>query len=324
MIKNDKMRRLIVVSIITIILFVLTSLWWNHNLSPLNTKDQTQKIFVIQEGAGIRQIANNLKSEGIIRDSVAFFLLIKKEKLDNKIQAGVFRLSPSQSAEEIAKSLTVGTPLDIWVTIPEGKRATEIAAILKEKIPTYDNSWEERLIAEEGYLFPDTYLISKDATIDQIITTLRNTFEERYKNVDNTTSLSKEEIVILASMIEREAKHEEDRPLISSVMHNRLKIDMPLQIDATVQYALGYDVGEKSWWKRGLTFDDLKLNSPYNTYTNTGLPPGPISNPGLRVLIAAANPQKSDYLFYIADKSGTNRYARTYEEHNANIKKYGL
>jgi len=312
-------KGIVFLSIIAVVL--VGFFWWNLNLSPVNPRDHNEVMFTVSPGSGLKAIARNLESQGLIRNSFIFTIMTQQSGLNKKIQAGDFRLSPSLSSKEIATRLSKGVE-DIWVTIPEGKRAEEVAAILKDKIPEYDNSWERELTAHEGYLFPDTYLIPHNTTIGDIVSLFTSTFEERYKAVTiNSTGMSKEQIVTLASLIEREGRHDKDRPLISSVMHNRLEIGMPLQIDATVQYAIGT---EEDWWKRDLTFDDLKVNSPYNTYLVTGLPPGPISSPGLKALQAAANPAKTDYLYYITDQDGVNRYAKTGDEHNANIRKYGL
>jgi UPF0755 protein len=261
----------------------------------------------------------------LIRNPVAFFLLVRQQGLDNKIQAGEFQLSQSMSASEIARALQMGT-YDTRITIPEGKRAEEVADMLQEKFPQFDNSWRARLNAEEGYLFPDTYAFAKDATIDTIITAMKDNFEKKYASIPSTTSskLTKEQIVILASMIEREAMHDEDRPLVASVMLNRLQINMALQIDAAVQYALGYQIAEKTWWKKNLTLADLKVNSPYNSYENTGLPPTPISNPGYEALKAVLEAPDTDYLYYISDSTGTNHYSKTFEQHAKLIKQYGL
>ncbi|MBP9719268.1 MAG: endolytic transglycosylase MltG, partial [Candidatus Levybacteria bacterium] len=164
-----------------------------------------------------------------------------------------------------------------------------------------------------------------DADIDTIITTLRNTFDQKYASLKNTNStMTQHEIVTIASLIEREGKHDADRPIIASIIYNRLENDMPLQIDATVQYILGFQPSEQSWWKRHLSFDDLKINSAYNTYIQKTLPPTPIANPGVESLQAAVHPDQTDYLFYITDKNGINRYAKTNEEHEKNIEKYGL
>lgn len=318
------MRKLFTLSLILIAVFFGLFFWWKDGLSAVNSADKTQKIFVIQKSEGVREIANKLKKERLIKSPVVFFLLIWKQGLDRKIQAGDFRLSPSMTTTEIANTLTHGT-LDVWVTIPEGKRAEEIADILKTSIPAYQSFWRNELVKHEGYLFPDTYLIPKDADINLIISIMRNNFEKKFASIASSkTGLSKEEIIIVASLVEREAKFDEDRPLVASVIINRVNIGMKLDIDATVQYALGYQENQKTWWKKGLTANDLAISSPYNTYRNPGLPPTPISNPGLAVLKAVVNAPQTNYLYYISDRNGRNHYAKTLEEHNENIKKYGL
>lgn len=319
------MRKLVIVSVLILIFAVFGIIWWQNGNLAVNTADKAPVIFVIKNGDGIREIANNLKKEDLIRDSVVFFLITKQGGLDKQIQAGDFRLNRSMSTLEIAKALTHGT-LDIWVTIPEGIRAQEIADILEEKMPNYKEGWREALNQNEGYLFPDTYLVPRDADIDLIISILKNNFQTKYDSVKNlkTTDLTDEQTLILASMVEREAKYEEDRPLVASVITNRLDLGMKLDIDATLQYALGYQEDEKRWWKKGLTSADKKINSPYNTYANAGLPPGPISNPGLSAIKAALVPSKTNYLYYITDSQGKNRYSTTLEGHNENIKTFGL
>ena len=310
---------------LAILLFsvIVSLLWWTSGSTPANKNDKTPKIFVIEKGQGVRIIAKNLKDQGLIKDPVVFFLITKKLGLDSKIEAGDFRLFASMTAEQIANELTHGT-LDIWVTIPEGHRALEIADTLRRTMPSYDSSWDDKLVQNEGYLFPDTYLIPRDANIETIITIMRNqTFDVRYKTLDiKRTDLSQEEIVTVASLIEREAKHPEDRPLIASVIYNRLDIGMALQIDATVQYAKGQVKG--NWWPEITQDEYTSVKSPYNTYLNPGLPPTPIANPGLSSLQAAADPADTPYLYYITDKNGINRYAKTLAEHQANIQKYGL
>ena len=318
------MNRISITVAILAVFIVLSFVWWKKGTSPVNPKNNTPKIFIIEQGQGVRAIAKSLKDQGLIRDQVVFFLLTKKLGLDNKIQAGDYRLFPSMSAGQIAKELTHGT-LDIWITIPEGQRAGEIADALKAKMPKYDPTWRDALEKHEGYLFPDTYLFPKDSKIEDIIIIMTNNFDAKYKTLGSSkTRFSKEEIVTLASLIEREAKHDDDRPVVSSVINNRLSLGMKLDIDATIQYALGYQESEKRWWKSSLTDADKKLNSNYNTYLVAGLPPAPISNPGLSSLQAAINPAETDYLYYITDSKGTNHYAKTFIEHEANIQKYGL
>lgn len=318
------MKRLYITIAILLVIFVGAFVWWKNGTAPVNPNDNTPKIFIIEQGQGVRAISKNLKDQRLIKDSIAFFLLTKQLGIDSKIQAGSFRLLPSMSASEIANEFTHGT-LDIWVTVPEGQRAREIAQTLEKNMPTYDKSWDDVLEENEGYLFPDTYLFPKDSTVETIISIMRDNFDSKYETVDTSnTNLSKKEIVVLASLIEREARHDEDRPKVSSVINNRLEIGMKLDIDATLQYALGYQTDEKRWWKKSLTNADKIIRSPYNTYAVAGLPPAPISNPGLESLNAAANPDETPYLYYITDSSGTNRYGKTLDEHEANIEKYGL
>lgn len=319
------MRKLLTVLVILILAVFVSLLWWTNGIAAVNSQDKIQRDFVIGKGEGVREIANHLKKDGLIKDPIAFFLLVRfKLNIDSKIQAGDHRLSPSMNAEEIAKAL-IQSSNDVWVTIPEGYRAQEIADLLQKDIKTYKNSWRDKLEKNEGYLFPDTYLFPKESTIDLIISTMRNNFNNKFATVSTSSSrLTKDQIVTVASLVEREARLPEDRPLVASVIENRLNIGMKLDIDATVQYVLGYQPDEKRWWKKNLTTQDLSINSPYNTYKNPGLPPTPISNPGQASLEAAADPANTNYLYYISDKTGKNHYAETIEQQNANIKRYGL
>jgi UPF0755 protein len=225
---------------------------------------------------------------------------------------------------DVASGLTHGT-LDIWTTIPEGLRADEIADLLKTKLPNYNESWRPILDANEGYLFPDTYLIPRDADVNTIATMMKNNFQTKYDSVKNTqtTALTETQTIIIASIIEREAIFATDRPLVASVLINRLTLGMPLGSDPTVMYPLGYQADTKTWWKKDLTVDDLVINSPYNTRKNAGLPPTAISNPGLSAIEAALAPSKTDYLYFFSDKQGHLHFATTIQGHNANIQKYG-
>ncbi len=316
------MKKVIVLVSIIIVSTVAGVVWWENGKKAPDPTSESSTIFVVKKGDGVREITNNLKEKGLIKSRIVFFLLIKQLGLEKEIEAGDFRLSLKMTAEQIALSLTHGT-LDIWITIPEGKRAEEIAQILEKEYSTYDPSWQNILMANEGYLFPDTYLMPKDANISMIVSQMRDNFEKKYSRLDTTnTKLAREEIVILASLIEREAKFEEDRPHVASVIINRLDIGMKLDIDATVQYALGYSQEEKNWWKKNLTLEDLEVNSPFNTYRIAGFPPNPIANPGIDALRAATNPANTNYLYYISDKSGYLHFAKTLQEHNSNIKTY--
>lgn len=296
-------------------------LWWNVQSTPVNPQMKQTAVFVVEKGAGIKAIGANLEKAGLIRNALAFSVYVRQQHLENSIQAGDFRLSPSYSLSQIVQIMTKGT-LDVWITIPEGKRAEEIAEILRINIPSYTDDWKTELEKHEGYLFPDTYLIPRDATIDSIVSLLTNTFTTRYAQATATkkSTLSQDELVTVASMIEREAKFPEDRGKIASVISNRLKIGMALQIDSTVQYAIGTS---KKWWPTlQQSPSTLVPNSPFNTYTHPGLPPTAICNPGVASLTAAANPDSTNYLYYYSDTSGVTHYATTFEQHQQNIEKY--
>lgn len=315
------MKKIFITFFILILVLVLGSIWWQRGITPIDKKSSKTQIFVIKKGEGIRSVAKRLKDEKLIRDQIVFFILIKKLGLDGKIQAGDFRLSPSMDTKTLLMELTHGT-LDVWVTIPEGLRSEEIGEIFKKQIPSFNDSWTAQLKQNEGYLFPDTYLIPKDAEINFIIRMMRGNFDKKWQEIEInlTPVLNPEEVVILASIVEREAKFPEDRPIIAGVLLNRFRLNMPLQVDATVQYAIGKS--DQTWWKKSLTKGDLKTTSAFNTYLNYGLPPTPISNPGLSSLKAANSPTKTNYLYYLSSKDGRMHYAQTFEEHNQNIEKY--
>ena len=304
-----------------IFLGALGFVWWTNGVKPVSKEDTSQKIFVIERGEAIREVGNSLKKEGLIRDPVVFFLLIKKAGSEKAIQAGDYKLSPSMDLYKIVDTLKHGT-IDLWVTIPEGFRAEEIADTLSENLPV-DAVFRQKLAQEEGYLFPDTYLIPKDASAETVIEIMKSNFNTKTKAAgipQDAKSLSR--IVTIASLVEREAKFADDAYMVASVITNRLEIGMGLQIDATVQYILGYISSEKVWWKRHLTIADLRTPSPYNTYIHAGLPPTPISNPGINALKAAANPAKTDYLYYVSDSAGHLHFAKTLDGHNQNVQKY--
>lgn len=317
------MTRLRVTVIIIAILLLGFALWWNNGKSPANPSDSSQKSFVITEHENIRDIATRLKQLGLIKDSIVFFLTIKQLDLDSKIQAGNFQLSASMNADQVAQALTHGTA-DIWVTIPEGERATEVAEILQKKLPTYTDAWKPELIEKEGYLFPDTYLFPARATIDQVMQTMTHNFDSKYADAAKiqTAHLTQQQVVTLASIVQREAITPHDMQYVASALENRLRIGMPLGSDVTLEYALGYQPDTKTWWKKDLTVDDLALNSPYNTRLSADLPPTPISNPGSVALQAVLNPPSSDYLYYLSDSKGVLHFAQTLAEHNANIAAY--
>lgn len=317
------MRKLFVLLTLTILVFVLGFLWWNNGTQPKDIKDKKERIFVIKKGESIREIGNSLKEEGFVRDPVVFFLYLKFVSKDKAIQAGDYRISPSQTLISIMDTLRHGT-LDRWVTIREGLRAEEIAQIFKDnEFIKYDDSWAPVFASNEGKLFPDTYLIPKDADVDFIISILKNNFTAKIKTLGFSQDDPRfNEVITVASIIEREAAGTQDMGLVASVIYNRLKIGMALQVDATVQYALGYSPAQKTWWRKHLSSAEIAFASPYNTYKNPGLPPQPICSPGIKAIEAALNPAKSSYIYYVADAKGISHFAATLEEHNRNIQKY--
>lgn len=318
------MKRLVLPLLILLFVSIVLFAWYREGVLPVKG-DKSPVIFVVKPGESISSIAQNLENERLIRNRLVFYLLIKFKGIEKKIQAGDFRLSRAMSAEEIAEELTHGT-LDVWVTVIEGMRVEEIAVILSRELQIPESIFVNTAKAKEGYLFPDTYLIPKGATSKQIVAILRNNFDKR---VDEDIvgeirkqGLSLEEGVVLASLLEREAQSYEDKRMVAGILLNRLRIDMPLQVDASVQYVLGYSDAEKSWWRKNINARNLRVDSLYNTYLYPGLPPGPIANPGLDSLQAIADARKSNYLYYLTDKNGVMHYAETLEKHNANIDSY--
>ncbi|PIS16014.1 endolytic transglycosylase MltG [Candidatus Roizmanbacteria bacterium CG09_land_8_20_14_0_10_41_9] len=311
---------------LSIMVFGITGgyLYFKEGTLPVNKNEKESKIFVISKGDELTTIANNLSNEKLIRNKIVFFFVVKQMGIEKNIQAGDFRLSSVMDVYEIAQNLTHGT-LDIWVTIIEGLRKEEIAQIISKEFSIPEIEFVN--LAQEGYLFPDTYLIPRQATAESILTILKNNFYQKYTpelaQKAKGLKLSESEVVTLASLVEREARFDSDRQGVANVLLKRLSENWPLQIDATIQYALGYQPVEKTWWKINLTHDDLEVDSPYNTYRNTGLPPGSICNPGLASLQAVVNADPNTaFRFYVSDKNGHLHFARTIEEHNENIRKY--
>lgn len=318
------MKKILFIGFLMVMVF-FGSIYYLDGLKPVSKTNKTSKIFVIQRGERIESIIKRLYEEKLIRSRVVFYLVVKRLGIEKRIQAGDFRLSSAMAAEEIAKTLTHGT-LDIWVTVIEGLRKEEVAQIVSKNLGLPESVFITR--AQEGYLFPDTYLMPKNADIEMVIKVFENNFRKKFTDdlkikAENRLGMSEREIITLASMVEREAKTDEERKVVAGILWKRLKNDWPLQVDATVQYALGYQPKEKTWWKKNLTLEDLKINSSYNTYVNTGLPPTPISNPGLSSILAVVNAKiDTPYWYYLSDKTGRLHYAKTLEEHNRNIERY--
>ncbi len=310
------MKRIVALIIILLMFFLIIRGWWESRLDPVSL-DKSTKTIIIVKGKTVNEIADQLKKENLIKSPFVFSLFVRQQGLANKLSAGTFKLSPSMSIAEIVKILS-GSPNEVWVTLIEGWRIEEMAEKLGLEFLKY---------AKEGYMFPDTYLFPNDATAEQIVKILKDNFDKKYSEAlkvqIKAQGLSEEQGVILASIVEREARSDKVRTEVASILLKRFKINMGLNADATIQYILGYQSAEKSWWKRHLTREDLKIDSPYNTYLYRGLPPAPIANPGLSSLQAVANADPNTlYLYYYHDSKGNSRYAKTLEEHNQNVVSY--
>jgi UPF0755 protein len=316
------------ISILLIIIFLLVVasissaiIWYKTSLkAPGTNKEET---FVVKKGDTVEEIAQNLEEMGLIKNAVAFRIYLFSQKIDEDIEAGSFRLSSNQTAQELAESLQKGQ-LDKWVTVIEGLRVEEIGENL---VKEFDIQKEKFIkLAKEGYMFPDTYLIPIEASEEKIVSVLRGNFDTKVddmiKNRAKKNGLTTNQLIILASIVERESNNSEERPVIAGILLKRFTEGIPLAADATIQYSLGYQKKEKTWWKKDLTIQDLEVGGPYNTRKVVGLPPTPICNPGLTSIEAAASPTDSPYYFYIHDPDGDVHFAETLEEHNSNIAKY--
>lgn len=306
-------------------------------LNPKNVLGEEQ-IFVVNQGESVAMICLRLEKAGLIPDAELMRIYLVYTGMDRMLKSGQYSLSPAMTPVQIAGEMLDATPREAVITILPGWRIEEIAVhVAGSGLPisaeafisaAYAPSADliailsvENLTSLEGFLFPDTYILPRESSLDDllqmILSNFVNSVDEVLLDGFERQGLSLFEAVNLASIIEREAVVTEEKPLIASVFFNRLAIDMMLQTDPTVQYALGFDEAWQSWWKSPLFISDLSVESPYNTYMNIGLPPGPISNPGLNSLRAVAFPAETPYYYFRAacDDSGRHNFAVTFEEH---------
>lgn len=299
--------------------------------------------FTIEEGETTEKIAQDLLSKSLITNIYYFKFYLRQNDLGGTLQSGSFKIPNNLSLKDLTDILQHAVFPDIWVTIPEGLRATEIAEVLEEEFSRYEGtvfSKDEFLSTAssptfttefdnpapdgeslEGYLFPDTYRFPPDATTEYIIMTMLSIFEEKnvrpnQSKIDALSStLSLNDIVTLASIIERETIFPKDRPIVADILRRRLDNGWALEVDVTLLYYF-------EDWKHELTFDELQVDTPYNTRKYTGLTPTPISNPGTESFGAVLDPEPNDYWFFVSDSEGNLHYATTLEEHNYNIVTY--
>ena len=302
------MRTLRGIAIGVAALLVIIAISFVVLLAPKDRASQAKESIVISAGESRSDIARELNDKKLIKSQFAFALYSRL--IGGNILPGTYEFSATQSASSIAEQLASGRFLTTKITIIEGWRALDMEAYLvEEKKLTQLKGFAEAAEPYDGYLFPDTYEVKIDLTIDDLITLMRENFVSRTKDLKINP-----EIVIMASIVEREAKADSERAAIAGVYTNRMKIGMRLQADPTIQYAKGN-------WK-AVTVDEYRsVISPYNTYLNDGLPPGPICSPGLKSLQASISPETHDYLYFFHAK-GQTYFSKTLAEHEAKVRQY--
>lgn len=317
---------------VVVLIAAIAAGWFGYAIFIERSHPAKTTQIIVTRGSTFHDIADQLGAAGIIGNPSAFRLYAKLQHGDTEVRAGAFQFAPHQTAAEILDQLrSGGAQIARWVTFPEGFTARQIAQRLQESdlgsAQAYYAAFMHDTIVVggvrtrnlEGYLFPSTYLIPIDASpniVEQIMTA--QFFKELPRDAvrkAHAQGLTVPQVVTVASLIEREAKADDERALMAGVYYNRLRIEMPLEVDASIEYAFPEHHSV-------ITYDDLKTDSPYNTYRHQGLPPTPIANPGEPSLTAAFNPQKSPYLYYVYKGNGHHAFARTLAQQNANIAKY--
>jgi len=308
-------------------------------IEPLDLSGKEQP-FEVEMGESVNSIAFRLQELGIIRNADAFRLYLIYAGLDKGIQAGKYQLSPALNAIQIARTMQDATPSEVTFQILPGWRLDEIAIALPTSGLQFSPasflkaarspdasilpSGFPNLKSLEGFMLPGEYHLKRDIPLEDLLVTVLQQFDEQVpqdmRDAYKQHGLNLAEAVALASMVQREAMVEDEQPIIASVFYNRLAGGMRLESDPTVQFALGYNKEQATWWTNPLSSDDLQIVSPYNTYLNGGLPPGPICNPGISALRAVAYPAETPYYYFRArcDGSGKHSFTKTYQEHLQN------
>lgn len=275
----------------------------------------------VNSGETLGDAAHALKERGIIRSELLFETLVRVFGSDQDVIAGEYSFPKRENIIAIAKRMASGDfqVEPTRVRVAEGATVEEIGKQLSDSIPGFDlAAFTRQARGKEGYLFPDTYFFMPGQDVDAILGAFANNFSTHIASVQKKIDAFDKplsEIIIMASLLEREAPTTYDRRVISGILWKRIELGMPLQVDAVFPYIIGKNTFE-------LTRSDLKVDSPYNTYTNKGLPPGAIANPGLDAIVAAVTPIKTDYLYYLSDENGTMHYSVTYSQHLAAKNKY--
>lgn len=323
-------KRIIAV-VLVLAVFILAGLGWQQlqwSLEAVDRQDKEPIEVVIPPAASTSDVAEILKGHDLIRDKSVFVIYCRLRGVDQKLKAGTYGFSKSQSVQDLVDDLVKGRVITQVFTVPEGYDLAQIGQLLAEKgICGYDE-YKQALTGEynysfmkdipardnrlEGFLFPDTYQVPRGITAREVVDMMLARFDQvwktRFESSARQQGRTVYEVVTLASLVEKEAKIDEERPIIAGVLENRLRKGMLLQVDATVLYGLGQH-------KQQVTYEDLKVDSPYNTYRYPGLPPGPIASPGAASIEAVLNPARHDYYYYVYVGDGRHYFSRTYEEH---------
>jgi UPF0755 protein len=298
----------------------------------------------ISEGENAKRIGDHLQEAGVIQSGRLFRVLVAFMGIEDQLEAGSYEFDKGMTTLSVVDRIRNGITAPLMVTIPEGLRTEEIGALLEKNgvvseadfLSALKDDYGKPFLPQngadtklQGYLFPATYGFSRNATGHQAVEQMLDAFENQVMPEIQAglggSDLTLDQVITLASIVEREAVKPEERPLIASVFLNRMKVGMALQADPTVQFALGNDpasVDEFGYWKQDLTESDLNTDSPYNTYKVTGLPPGPIACPGLDSIRAVMRPAQTNYLFFVAKPDGSHAFAETLEEHLRNVQLY--
>jgi UPF0755 protein len=305
--------------------------WWSIFVPLVPPPASSLKI---KAGSSLQAVADQLADSKIIRSAFSFRLLAHFQGSESAVQAGTYSFTQAASAESVLARLTSGDVDQVRITIPEGFNLQQIAQRLAEagladrtKIlaAARDSAFLEQLGVKaqslEGYLFPETYKfvpgISAFELLRMMVRENEHQLQQLNKIIGINSTLNRHQLLTLASIIQKETAQEEEMPLISAVFHNRLKLKIPLQTDPTVIYGIQDFNGN-------LTRKDLQTPTPYNTYLHPGLPPGPIANPGFSAMLAAVQPAKSDFLYFVARGDGTHQFSASLLEHNRAVRKYQL
>lgn len=303
---------------------ILVGGYWRSAYVAQPSPDARVVSFVVEHGDTLKAVAEKLKEQGLIGSKLAFEFFVRLAGKGGSLQAGSFALKPGTNFDDLVKLLSDAQANDVQITIPEGYTAGQIGALVHEALPDItEQAWKKAAGDQEGYLFPDTYRFHKDATAEQVVEKLRRTFDIKREEAHITVGadgkvahgLTLKEFVTLASIVEREVRSPADMANVADVFLKRLENGIALQADSTVNYVTGGT-------NPSVSLQDTELDSPYNTYKYPGLPPGPISNPGLNALKAVQSPKQNDYYYFLTTPTGEVKYGRTYEEHLENRRKY--